>query len=169
MCFLWTLRLGTKSRLWFNTGGPRFTTMRVKPANLSCHTRMCFALFLCALCFICVDAQQPPPARSVIRGRAIYSDTGRPLRRAEVILLTHDTGQWAGDSLTDRNGEFDFTNVSAGKYFVVVNALDIVSHYIEKGTSLSLKIALGQIEDGFSEVTVDGRGSTFTLVDGRAA
>ena len=150
------------------------TNFRSVPANLSCHIQMCLTFVLCALCFICADAQQPPTSspekdqktsgRSIIRGRVIYADTGRPLRRAEVILLSHESGQWAGDSVTDRNGEFDLNNVSAGKYFVVVNALDIVSHHIEKGSSLSLKIALGQIEDGFSEVTVDGRSSVKTEI-----
>jgi len=142
-------------------------------------TRVCTALVLFAVSVVGAAAQAKPPqplsssesaqkarAASVIRGRVVYSDTGRPLRRAEVSLISHDTGSWGEHSVTNRRGEFVFANVSAGKYFVLVKALDIVSpaDLVLRNSSLPLQIALGQIEDGFAEVTLDGRTSVKTEI-----
>ena len=135
--------------------------------------RICFALVFCALCLNRVSAQQPPPSTpakapkgSIIRGRVVYADTGRPLRRAEVSLLAQENQNWIDVKVSDRSGEFVFRNISAGRYLVLVNAPDIVSPLENRATlgSLNLKIALGQIEDGFSEVTVDGRSSVKTEI-----
>ena len=136
-------------------------------------TRICVALVFCALFLVRASAQQPSSAKepkpakgSTIRGRVVYADTGRPLRRAEVSLFAQERQNWADYTITDRSGEFIFNNISAGNYFVVVEAPDIVSAVERRGTlgSLNLKIALGQVEDGFSEVTVDGRNSVKTEI-----
>ena len=103
----------------------------------------------------------------MVKGRVIYADTGQPLRRADVSLVTQDGERWSGHTISDRNGEFVFNDVEAGAYFVAVDALDIVSpisHETARNNSLYLKIALGQIEDGFSEVTVDGRSAVKTEI-----
>src|SRR5215467_5479199 len=54
--------------------------------------KVCFAVAFCALTVVRVSAQQPskPSGGSIIQGRVIYSDTGRPLRRAEISLVTQD-------------------------------------------------------------------------------
>src|SRR6185295_20285472 len=61
-----------------------------------------------------------PTGHSTVTGRAVYEDTGRPVRRAPVILLS--TGGQAGtrSSVTNADGEFSFKNVSSGDYRVVV-------------------------------------------------
>lgn len=120
------------------------------------------AFAFCALSVVRVSAQQPskPSGGSIIQGRVIYADTGRPLRRADISLVTHDTENWVDHSISDRNGEFVFKNISAGRYFLLVSALDIVSTEVP----LSLKIALGEIEDGYSEVTTDGRSTVKTEI-----
>ena len=70
---------------------------------------MCLTVVLCALCFICADAEQSPTSsakdqktsgRSVIRGRVIYADTAGPLRRAEVDLVSQDSEKWTNHSVT---------------------------------------------------------------------
>jgi len=130
--------------------------------------RIGLVLAVCALAVVRTSAQQSQKSAggSVIRGRVVYADTGRPLRRAEVLLVNQDGEYWPVPSITDRNGEFTFTNVNAGKYFVMVNALDIVSPLSAPGGDQSpqLKFALGQIDDGFSEVTVDGRSAVKTEI-----
>lgn len=140
------------------------------------NLRICIAVVVFVASFMSVRAQQPRPSaaqkeqetagKSIIRGRVTYADTGRPLRRAEVHLIEQATDDWRDSSVTDRNGEFVFRKVSAGKYFVAVTAADIVSPSLQIGRreSLRFKIALGQIEDGFSEVTVDGRSSVKTEI-----
>lgn len=142
-----------------------------------CPFRLSIAVVFFLLSAVSAGAQQASPlsspkqeqktnGASLIRGRVIYADTGRPLRRAEVSLVAQDSGNWAEPSVTDRNGEFVFANIGSGKYFVLVSAADIVSPLQKMGSigSLTLRIALGQIEDGFSEVTVDGRGSVKTEI-----
>ncbi|HET6978335.1 MAG TPA: carboxypeptidase regulatory-like domain-containing protein [Pyrinomonadaceae bacterium] len=141
--------------------------------------RNCFQLLivlaLCAFALIRVAAQEPsrtsrptdqkPGGASVIRGRVIYADTGRPLRRAEVTLVDQVSESWAGDAVTDRNGDFALYQISAGRYFVFVRAPDIISTaQRSRRDSISRMIVLGQIEDGFSEVTVDGRNSVKTEI-----
>ena len=120
---------------------------------------------------ICVSAQQPTsPSKgatgSLIRGRVIYADTGRPLRRAEIRLVSEHGNDLDVREFTDRNGEFILRHLNAGSYIVVVSAPDIVSPFESLGPndSLELAIATGQIENGFSEVTVDGRSSVKTEI-----
>lgn len=127
-----------------------------------CFTKYFIQIALVLVVCVCASAQQKPAGGSVIKGRVIYADTGQPLRRATVSLIAQDEG-WIADTFSDRNGEFLFNDVNAGKYFVVVSALDIVSPFAGKDT-LKLKIALGQITDGFSEETVDGRSAVKTEI-----
>ena len=139
----------------------------------TCFTnRFILVLVVCTLALVRASAQvtfsegQKPEGGSIVKGRVIYADTGQPLRRAEVFLVPQDEFL-SSTSVTDRNGEFVFSNVGAGQYYVVVNALDIVSPLssMSRGErSLKLKIALGQIDDGFSEVTVDGRSAVKTEI-----
>ena len=131
-------------------------------------TKCSIPIGLALIFLVHASAQQSQKSagRSVIHGRVIYADTGRPLRRAEVTLFIQETETWVASSITDRNGEFDINNVSAGRYFLLVKAPDIVSPLDEVATggSLNLGIALGKFEDGFSEVTVDGRSPVKTEI-----
>jgi hypothetical protein len=138
--------------------------------------RVCVTLSVLALSVFCTVAQtkqsEPSPQRekpsegSVIRGRVLYSDSRRPLRRADVILTGQDGGMSGARTVTNRSGEFLFNGVSAGKYFVLVSAPDVVTPWDrwEGDNSLAIRIALGQIESGFSEVTTDGRSSVKTEI-----
>ena len=112
------------------------------------------ALALGAIASITVVTQQPsraqeqkPSGGSVIRGRVTYADTGHPLRRAEVTLLSHDRDIGDSKSVTDRNGEFAFYNVSAGKYLLLTQAPDIVNHGLESSRARSvLKLHWAKLE-----------------------
>ena len=104
---------------------------------------------------------------SVIRGRVIYADSNRPLRRAEVTLYDTETGgAWRSSVPSDRRGSFTFEKVPAGRYVVIAEAPGIISPLALLGRSDSLitKIMLGEIKDGFSEVSVDGKGRAETEV-----
>ena len=135
------------------------------------------AVAFCAMFLIRAGAQQSPQAsiseknqrpvgRSTIRGRVIYADTARPVRRAEVHLRTEDSDEVQPPSITDRNGEFIFRNLSAGRYLVVVTAPDLVTpiQRLRRNESLKAAIDLGKIDDGYSEVTVNGRNSVKTEI-----
>ncbi|HSS18584.1 MAG TPA: carboxypeptidase-like regulatory domain-containing protein [Pyrinomonadaceae bacterium] len=132
------------------------------------RTRIAPAIAFLAVCFVSVASQtrrddQTNENPGVIRGRVVYADTGRPLRRGDVTLLSSVAGgSWVAATATDRNGLFTFSNVAKGKYFVTVKALDVVNPLSDYGSdhvSIPERIAMGQIEDGYREVTIDGRGS----------
>jgi hypothetical protein len=66
--------------------------------------------------------------QSLVRGRVIYEDTRRPLRRVQVTIYD-PASRTHGRMLmgwTDGRGEFQIKDVPAGKYFVVVSAPGIV-------------------------------------------
>ncbi len=64
----------------------------------------------------------------VVRGRVVYEDTRRPLRRVGVQLFepTSKTRRRHWISWTNGRGEFQFKNLPAGKYFVTVDAPGII-------------------------------------------
>ena len=142
----------------------------MKSLTTKLSIQIALVLAICAPAGVRVSGQvtfregQKPAGGSVVKGHVIYADTGQPLRRAEVYLLAQDELS-SVSSVSDRNGDFVFNDISAGTYYVVVEALDIVSPLSATAggdRSLKLKVALGQIEDGFSEVTVDGRNEVKT-------
>ncbi len=74
----------------------------------------------------------PEPPKSTIRGRVIYADTGRPVRRAGLMLLPAKGLGGSGREnagLTNERGEFEIKNVVEGRYFVSVNAPGIVTPF----------------------------------------
>lgn len=76
------------------------------------------------------EKQEEPPAKSTVRGKVVYDDTGRPVRRARIYLFKTD-GKSSGNlnSLTNNNGEFEIKNVPQGKYFVMVNSPGILTPF----------------------------------------
>ena len=56
---------------------------------------------------------------STVRGRAIYDDNEKPVRRAPVSLISN-RNEISRTTVTDINGEFTFKKVVAGEYRVVV-------------------------------------------------
>lgn len=63
-----------------------------------------------------------PPSNSVVRGRAVYEETGRPVRRARVQLYSEAGALHGGGASapTGAAGEFEFKGVAAGRYIVAV-------------------------------------------------
>ncbi|MCA1633080.1 MAG: carboxypeptidase-like regulatory domain-containing protein [Acidobacteria bacterium] len=111
------------------------------------------------------EAPPPPPekeeeGKSTVFGRAVYADTGRPVRRARVLLLNSDGKHSERGSLTNSRGEFRVAKVPAGKYFVAVDATGILSPVsfvdiegLKEGTP-----RFDEIRAHFEEIEVDGKG-----------
>src|ERR1700681_4860364 len=86
-------------------------------------------VILCAL-ELAATAQDKPPApipsqpetpvaKSTVKGRVVYEDTARPLRRSPIMLFQLTDGPEL-TSATGREGRFVIKDVPAGIYFAVV-------------------------------------------------
>jgi len=63
------------------------------------------------------DTQTPtPPATSSITGRVVTADTGRPVKRAQVMIS--GTGRGGRGATTDDQGVYSITSLAAGSYTV---------------------------------------------------
>jgi len=70
-------------------------------------------------------AQVPPPTdaaktqnneKSVVAGTVLRLDTGEPLKKATVILRSHDSVEKSAFAITDAQGYFQFNKVEPGTY-----------------------------------------------------
>ena len=86
-------------------------------------------LFVALICFpsISVAQQNQPAGQSTIIGRVFFADNNRPLRRARVMLFSNLNHPAIRTTPANQRGEFRFTEVAAGTYFVVVNSPSVVS------------------------------------------
>ena len=121
-----------------------------------------------ALAVFETNAQLPTPESlstspqrngSTIRGRVVYADTGRPLRRAKVRVVYPERTETQFENVTDRKGEFVVQGLPAGRYFLGVEAPGIISpgQYFRRDTSILNEINFGENRDLFHEVFVNGK------------
>jgi hypothetical protein len=108
------------------------------------------------------EAKPSVPDDSIVRGRVVYDDTTRPVRRARVILITEGGGrshEYA--ALTDGRGDFRLSGVRAGTYFVFVDVPGVVSPVgfvsVEEMRSAPGMPDLGEGRKYFDLVEVDGK------------
>jgi hypothetical protein len=110
-------------------------------------------------CFpaIAIAQQEPPPGQSTITGRVIYADTGRPVRRATVKLYTDMKRRPRRATAANVRGEFQFTDVVAGSYFVVAEAPGLL--YPRSSYTIN-EFGIGSdTEVDHTRVAVDGKNS----------
>jgi hypothetical protein len=88
-----------------------------------------FLLFAAVLFVPTIAAAQRerPTGQSIISGRVLFADTGRPVRRATVQLRSTLNHPPVRSTPTNYRGEFRFTEVAPGSYFVVAVSPGIVS------------------------------------------
>ena len=73
-------------------------------------------------------AQNAARSNSTVRGRVVYDDTNRPLRRVQVSIYDPSgrNNKLYRMAWTDANGEFILKNVAPGKYYVTAEAPGII-------------------------------------------
>jgi protocatechuate 3,4-dioxygenase beta subunit len=114
--------------------------------------------------------RQPPPATAAIRGRVTAGDTGLPMRRAEVWLnkvessggTTHSTGARGDNSgtTTDAEGRYEFNNLPAGRYSVMVSKAPYVTGPLAP-QAVNSRANMIELQPGETRDRVD-----FTLIRG---
>jgi hypothetical protein len=102
-------------------------------------------------------AETPVP-KSIVKGRVVYEDSSRPVRRSPIILFQLMDGPELSSS-TDRDGRFVIKNVPAGVYFAMVNSPGIISplpfmQITDKGPAKSMDRKA--IKEYCTEIAVDG-------------
>ena len=114
----------------------------------------------CPLIAAAQDEQRPQKqtGNSIISGRVVYEDTGRPVRRASVMLYSDLNRSSVRTTPANVRGEFRFNEVVAGPYFVVAVAPGIVSPFSAFSiTELGMN---GNQYVEYTRVTVDGKNAT---------
>ncbi|HYE14774.1 MAG TPA: carboxypeptidase-like regulatory domain-containing protein [Pyrinomonadaceae bacterium] len=108
------------------------------------------------------EAAKEEEPKSSVYGKAVYDGTGRPVRRARVVLLPHSPDSRATErsGLTDGEGQFRITKVPRGRYFVAVDVKGVLSPMsfldIEQANK-SRRPDMTQVGDNFETVEIDGK------------
>ena len=106
------------------------------------------------------EAEESVPEKSVVRGRAVFDDTGRPARRARVTLIEQRGAVGAGATrfaLTDAAGQFELKGVRAGRYLVAVFAPGaLLPHAFAADDDPQPAFDYAPLRRYFDEVVVDG-------------
>src|SRR6185436_7591247 len=65
------------------------------------------------------DLAQQPKGTSVVTGRVLAADTGRPVKRARVFVT--GGGRGGGTATTDDQGRYSITGLAAGSYSITAS------------------------------------------------
>lgn len=110
----------------------------------------------------------PPAAISTLSGRIVYADTGNPVRRAEVTLVSAVTGERLGEVVTGVKGEFSFKEIPAGRYFLTAAAPSLVSTFaLSPSGDAADVLDLADEQESFTEVEVNGTNNADVIVRAR--
>ncbi|HET8782299.1 MAG TPA: carboxypeptidase-like regulatory domain-containing protein [Pyrinomonadaceae bacterium] len=116
-------------------------------------------LFVALICFPAIAAaqQEKPSGQSTITGRVVFTDNGRPVRRAVLKLYTHMKLRPARTIAANISGEFRFSEVAAGSYFVVAEAPGVL---FPRSAYTMNEFGIGtDTETEQTQVSVDGKNS----------
>ncbi|HLM03290.1 MAG TPA: carboxypeptidase-like regulatory domain-containing protein [Pyrinomonadaceae bacterium] len=111
-----------------------------------------------------IPRQTPAPANSTVRGRVFYTDTGRAVKRAPIMLMSERGIGGPGNTpsaLTDNDGNFQMKNVQAGVYYAMVNAPGVVSpmaflDFSKMRGGASEAEEFEKAAEGFEKIIIDG-------------
>jgi hypothetical protein len=118
----------------------------------------------------------PEPPKTTVRGRVFYADTGRPVKRVSLMLVSEDVSDRPGQPpsvLTDNDGNFQMKAVQAGTYYAIVNAPGVYSPLaffdfsVARNRGGSEKEAFKKAFEGFERIYVDGVTETFVQIPAR--
>ncbi len=117
-----------------------------------------FAIMSVPLIATAQERAPKPSGNSIISGRVLYADSGRPVRRPVVMLYTDVNRSPRRVIAANVRGEFRFTEVEAGAYFVVAHTPGVISP--RSAVSVTELGISGNQETEYTRVTVDGKNAT---------
>ncbi|HEX5965203.1 MAG TPA: carboxypeptidase-like regulatory domain-containing protein [Pyrinomonadaceae bacterium] len=118
-------------------------------------------LFIALVCIpsLAVAQRTRPTGQSTISGRVLFADNGRPVRRATVHLLTNLNHPAERTTPANNRGEFRFSEVAAGSYFVVAEAPGLI-HPMSSFAVTEFGLSTTNLDADQTRVTVDGKNTT---------
>jgi len=111
-------------------------------------------IFLAMICSPVAAQRELKKGESTITGRVVFADTGAPVRRAAVRLMTNVNYPASRATSTNSRGEFRFNEVAAGTYFVTAQAPGGVSAFMLAITEFGVS---ADVEPEYTRVSVDGK------------
>ncbi len=106
---------------------------------------------------------------SIVKGRALYEDTGQPATRERIQLVAIDllanrrSPSRIPTTMTDANGEFVFLHLEAGEYYVVAQPVDAhvssaegAPFPLQTGDPVADAARLEQYKTDYPKITVNG-------------
>lgn len=112
----------------------------------------------------------PEPPKSIVRGRVIYADTGRAVRRAGLMLMSmKGAGSREVTGLTNERGEFEIKGVVEGRYFMSVSTPGVLTPFSALGSLDQMRpdsfaSASADISRDFQEIVVNGINDTDVMI-----
>lgn len=112
---------------------------------------------------------EPERGTAAIRGQVLAADTGAPLRRAQIRVMSQTPGGGASMAQTDAQGRFEVVQLAAGRYTVMASRSGYVSMQFgqrapnQPGTPI--EIADGQQMDKLNFVLARGGAISGRIVD----
>lgn len=107
------------------------------------------------------------PGKSKVKARVFYEDTGRPVKRTSVMLVTADQRERQASGLTDGAGMLEIKNLKAGKYYAIVNAPGVASPLAYLDSRRNEASEISNALAGFSAIIVDGLTDVVTEIAAR--
>lgn len=113
------------------------------------------------------NSPEPTIPTFTVKGRVVFDDSNRPVRRAQIALIQLPDSRTAErSSATDRDGRFVIDGVPTGVYFAMVNLPGIISplafmSLTERGPSENFD--LKSIREFCTEIIVDGSNVDVTV------
>lgn len=115
-------------------------------------------------------SQSAPRGKSTVRGRIVFDDTERPVRRARITLFDPNDAGKSRIATADRRGEFQIKNVAAGHYYMMVIAPGVITStgFLDfDDNAASERLGLAEMKEGLNEVTVNGTSDVEVKVSAR--
>ncbi|MEQ1921799.1 MAG: carboxypeptidase-like regulatory domain-containing protein [Pyrinomonadaceae bacterium] len=101
-------------------------------------------------------AAAPVSAKTTLRGRVYYEDTGRSVRRTSVMLMPVEGGGRDLSGITDNDGNLEIKNVPTGRYYAFINAPGVVSPFAYADFRKPGRELLDEPQAGFPIIDVNG-------------
>ncbi len=99
---------------------------------------------------------QPVSAKTTLRARVYYEDTGRSVRRMSVMLMPIEGGGRDASGITDNDGNLEIKNVPTGRYYAFINAPGVVSPFAYADFRKPGRELLDEPQAGFPIIDVNG-------------